>query len=156
MLGMLGILGMSACFIESAEPATFRFECGPSSECDVGEVCASGLCQQACGTDEAAACPQTAPVCLNGYCSSVCPISEDVCPAPQSCMSLTLPDEDPAESGVCAVPCSEAAPCPDGMFCYADLGVCVQTCMSTDECGSGEECLMGFCVPSDAGGGSFP
>lgn len=153
MVALQGVLGMGACFIESAEPSTFRFQCGSSSECEPGEVCASGLCQQACGALDDVSCPQSAPVCLNGYCASVCPTSEDVCPPPQSCMSLTAPGEDPAESGVCTVPCSDADPCADTMVCIE--GFCVQTCMDASECGSGEDCLGGFCVPSDSGGG-FP
>jgi hypothetical protein len=160
-LGLLGVLlgvslGVGACFIESAEPANFRFECGSSSDCQVDQVCASGLCQQACGAQDDVECPQEAPVCLNGYCASVCSLSDDVCPSPQSCLSLTIPGDEPAESGLCSIACSEAAPCADGMFCFEDLGLCVQTCMTVDDCGSGEACVQGFCAPGDSGGGGFP
>jgi hypothetical protein len=164
-LGLLGLLlgvsvGVGACFIEPAEPANFRFECGSSSECQTGQVCASGLCQQACGQDEQVECPRSAPVCLNGYCASVCSLADDVCPSPQSCLALTLEQpaesEEAVESGLCSIPCSEAAPCADGLLCFEELGVCVQTCTTTDECGSGEACLEGFCIPGDSGGGGFP
>lgn len=155
LLGLAGLTGLGACFIESAEPSTFRFQCGSSSECEAGEVCASGLCQQPCGADDDDPCSQSAPVCLNGYCASVCPMSDDVCPPPQTCASLAAPGEDPGESGVCTVPCSADNPCADGLFCVEDLGLCVQTCMATAECGSGEECFGGFCVPTGSGGG-FP
>lgn len=156
MLGVLGMLGMGACFIEATEPSVFRFQCGSSSECAVDQECASGLCQQPCGGQDDADCPQGAPVCLNGYCASVCTVSEDVCPSPQSCLSLTIPGEDPAESGVCALACGEANPCADGMFCFEELGVCVQTCVGDEDCSSGEACVQGFCTPTDSGGGSFP
>ncbi|PRQ03859.1 hypothetical protein ENSA5_12280 [Enhygromyxa salina] len=147
-------LGASGCFIESAQPSTFRFQCSSDSECGVGEQCASGLCQQACGGEDDAECSQEAPVCLNGYCSSVCPTTEDVCPAPQECMSLAVPGEDPSDSGVCTIACSEQNPCPDGQVCFGDFGLCALVCATNEDCASGEECLANVCVPSDSGGGA--
>lgn len=151
-LGML----LGGCFIEPATPSTFRFQCSSDGECDPGFSCASGLCQQSCGGDAEEACPGDAPVCLNGYCSSICPLADDPCPTPQTCLSLAAPGEDPGESGVCTVECDDDNPCPDSQLCYAELGLCVATCMDTADCSSGEECLAGFCVPSSSGGGSFP
>ena len=159
LVAVLGVglgVGLGACFVEPAEPATFRFECSADADCDSAEECNNGLCQQACGGADDVDCPTSAPLCLNGYCSSVCPLSEefdDVCPPPQTCTSLTLPGEEPGDSGVCTVACDdETAPCPDGQVCFADFGVCVAVCMSADDCGSGEDCTGGFCVPSSSGG----
>jgi hypothetical protein len=149
-------LGLGACFVEAAAPASFRFECSADADCEANEACSNGLCQQPCGGDKDEACPQEAPVCLNSYCASVCPLADDICPSPQTCLAVTLPGQDPGESGLCAVSCSDQNPCADGDLCVEEFGVCVPPCMSTDDCGSGEECLAGFCVPSDSGGGSFP
>lgn len=155
--GLLVSLALGACFIEPAAPATFRFQCSSDSECSDAEVCSNGLCQQPCGGDEDDPCPQDDPVCLNGYCSALCLTDDDVCSDPQDCVSLAAPGEDPGSTGVCTIPCSDSAPCPDGQACLEDFGgLCVATCTDTSECGSGEECLAGFCVPSDSGGGSFP
>ena len=147
------VLSAGACFIEPAAPSTFRFECSSDSECDADERCSSGLCQQPCGGQDDADCGQEAPICLNGYCASICPVDDDVCPDPQECMSLAVSGEDPGESGVCAVACSDANPCAEGELCYEELGLCVQTCMTAADCGSGEDCVVGLCVPTDAGGG---
>jgi hypothetical protein len=155
LLGSLAMLAMlsigAACFIEPAPPSSFRFECSADVECDAGQTCSNGLCQQACGGESDEPCGQEAPVCLNGYCSSVCVVADDQCTSPQTCMSLSFPGEEPAETGVCVVPCSDAAPCPDGQLCYDDVGLCVATCMTTDECAAGEECVTGFCVPTSEG-----
>lgn len=150
-------LGASACFIEPAQPSTFRFNCSADADCGEAESCVDGLCQQPCGSMNDQECNSSAPLCLNGYCSSVCPLSgDDVCPSPQMCMSLSADPEEPGESGVCTAPCSDASPCPDGQVCFEDYGLCVGTCMTVADCGSGEECLGGFCVPSSSGGGGFP
>ena len=145
-------LSFGACFIEPAEPSVFRFECAADSECKDNEVCANGLCQQACGGPDDDPCNFMGdePVCFNGYCSSVCPIvdgQEDVCPPPQSCFGVE-------DSGICTVLCEDDGDCPAGGVCFGDTGVCVSSCMETTDCGSGEECLGGFCIPSDAGGGA--
>ncbi|PRQ01199.1 hypothetical protein [Enhygromyxa salina] len=153
-LSLVICLGAGGCFIEAAEPSTFRFQCGSSSECATDQVCASGLCQQPCGGEDDLECPQSAPICLNEFCASVCPISEDVCPAPQSCVALTVPGDEPSESGVCTIPCGDANPCADGMLCVEEFGLCVQACATTDECGPAEACVQGFCVPTDSGGGA--
>jgi hypothetical protein len=87
----LGMLGMSACFIEPAAPSSFRFECSSDVECDATQRCANGLCQQACGGEADQPCTQDAPACLNGYCSSVCLVADDECTSPQTCLSLTFP-----------------------------------------------------------------
>lgn len=154
----LGVsLAAGACFIEPAAPSTFRFECSSDSECAEGERCASGLCQQPCGGDEDDPCGQSNPICLNGYCSAICPLADDPCTSPQVCTSLAAPGEDPGESGVCLVPCSDAQPCPDEQICFEDFGgICVATCMDTSDCGSGEECVTGLCIPSSSSGGGFP
>ncbi|MCA9682869.1 MAG: hypothetical protein KC457_11780 [Myxococcales bacterium] len=137
-----GLVGLSACFIESAVPATFRYECSSTDECGDNEVCANGLCQQPCGGAEDADCPQEAPVCFNGFCSSICPVADDVCPAPQECVSLS---ED-AESGICAILCSADSDCSNGDICV--MGLCAGTCMTDADCGDGESCLANICVPN--------
>jgi hypothetical protein len=152
-LGMAAALGMAACFIEPAPPSSFRFECSADVECDATQRCANGLCQQPCGGDDDVDCAQEAPVCLNGYCSSVCTVADELCSSPQTCVSLSFPGEAPAETGVCVVPCGDDAPCPASQLCYDALGLCVATCMANEDCASGEECLSGFCVPSSSGRG---
>lgn len=147
----IAAMGVGACFIEPAAPGGFRFECSSDVECDATQRCANGLCQQPCGGEDDLDCAQEAPVCLNGYCSSVCSIAEPECSSPQTCVSLSFPSEEPAETGVCVVKCGDDAPCPDGQLCYEELGLCVATCMTTDECASGEECVAGFCVPTSGG-----
>lgn len=156
LFSLVGALALGACFVEPATPSTFRFECSADADCEATEQCASGLCQQHCGGADDQPCGQSAPVCLNNYCASVCPTADDVCPLPQTCMSLSAPGEDPGDSGVCVVPCDADNPCADGQLCFEELGLCVSTCMTVDDCGSGEECIAGFCVPSSSGGGSFP
>ncbi len=159
--GLVGlVLGFSGCFIEPTAPSTFRCECASGDVCASGALCAQGLCQQPCGGEDDDPCAQEAPVCLNGYCSSICPIPADsdevdVCPSPQSCASLSGTD-DPGGSGVCTILCEDDSGCGDGEVCFVELGLCVATCTDSSECGSGEECLGGFCAPSDAGGGGFP
>jgi hypothetical protein len=156
-------LGLGACFVESAQPGTFRFDCSTTEDCNIGEVCSDGLCQTPCGASEEA-CPG-ATVCLNGFCSSLCPTNEDVCPSPQECVSLSpvmdeVEDEAEAGTGVCTVLCDDVDhPCAEGQLCLA--GFCATTCESVEDCGSGEECLevapgLSVCAPSDSSGGSFP
>lgn len=145
------VLGFGACFIQPAPPASLRYDCSSDSDCDPTQRCASGLCQQPCGTDADAPCDSSSPFCLNGFCSSICSLADDECSSPQSCESLVLPGEEPEEpvtTGVCMIPCGDEAPCAEGQFCYEDLGVCVSTCMVPEDCGNGEDCLTGFCVPS--------
>lgn len=150
LLGIAAAMGMGACFIEPAAPTAFRFECSSDVECDGTLRCANGLCQQPCGGETDEPCGQE--VCLNGYCSSICSLADEQCSDPQTCVSLAFPGEEPAEIGVCVVPCGDDAPCPEGQLCYDQIGLCVATCMTTDECAAGEECLMGFCVPAGSGG----
>lgn len=157
-LGALGLglgLGLAACFIEPAQPVTFRFQCEVDDDCEVGDECANGLCQRPCGGDSDEACGSEEPICLNGYCSSVCPLAEDPCPEPQTCVGLDPPEaEDPSESGVCTVACETDDDCPEGSLCFADLaGLCVSTCVDTSDCGSAEACVGGVCIPSTGGGG---
>ena len=156
LAGVFG-LGLGACFIESAQPATFRFECSATDDCNDGEVCSDGLCQQACGAGEEA-CPSSM-VCLNGFCSSLCPTNEDVCPAPQECVSLSG-DSSEDTTGVCTILCDDVDhPCGEGQFCVA--GFCATACTTVDDCASGEDCTevgpgLGVCTPSSSSGGSFP
>lgn len=151
--------GSGACFIESAQPSTFRFECSATDECGEGQVCADGLCQQPCGAGEEAC--ESGTFCVNGFCSSVCPVDEDVCPSPQECVALSASgEEEGSNTGVCTILCDDADhPCGDGQLCVA--GFCAQTCASVDDCGSGEACTevaagLSVCVPGSSGGGSFP
>jgi hypothetical protein len=148
--GFVAAAGLGACFIESPQPSTFRFACESADDCGQGDVCADGLCQQACGAADDADCPDGAPLCLNGYCSSVCPIDEEVCPSPQACLVFEDPEaEEPATSGICAIACDDQDhPCAEGQLCLE--GICLTTCMTDDECGNGESCLAGInvCIPS--------
>lgn len=142
-----GSFALAACFIESPKPSTFRFTCESSDECADTEVCADGLCQQACGGETDPACPDSAPVCFNGYCSSVCPTDEDVCPAPQACLTFTDPEsEELPASGVCAVACDADHPCPEGDVCFESI--CLATCMTDEDCSNGETCLANVCIPA--------
>ncbi len=147
-MGLGLAFGLGACFIEPPLPANFRFECASSSECQDGEVCTQGLCQQPCGGESDEECSNS-NFCLNGYCSGLCQVSDDRCSQPQVCTSLVPPGEETDEEipGVCIVPCGDDNPCPEGQLCYEDLGLCVGPCMTGFDCGQGEECLMGFCVP---------
>jgi len=157
LLGLSG-LGLTACFVESAQPSTFRFECSAADECNTNEVCSDGLCQQPCGAGEEACSAST--ICLNGFCSSICPTNDDVCPSPQECVSLSASEDEPSASGVCTILCDDADhPCDDGQLCLA--GFCAVLCATVDECGSGEDCTavaegLSVCTPSSSSGGSFP
>lgn len=147
VLGFFGSFGspfISACFIESPKPSTFRFACESDDECADSEECSDGLCQQACGGEDDLDCPDTAPVCFNGHCSSVCPTDEDVCPSPQACLTFADPEatEEPT-SGVCAVACNDAHPCAEGELCFE--GICLATCTTDEDCGGGT-CLSGVCI----------
>lgn len=155
VLGALlgGLAGLGACFIESPQPSSFRYSCEAVDECEDGQDCANGLCQDPCGGADDPACPSDAPVCINGYCSSICPTDQDVCPDPQECLSLAAPGEE-VESGICAVPCDpDTAPCADGELCLE--GYCAATCMSDADCVGGSCALElgGICIP-EIGGGS--
>lgn len=158
LAGLGLMLGLGGCFIESAQPSTFRYQCDAADECNDGEVCSDGLCQQPCGAG-LEACPG-ATLCLNGFCSSLCPTSEDVCPAPQECVSLSAEAEaDEESSGVCTILCDDADhPCAEGQLCLA--GFCATSCTTADDCVSGESCTevapgLSVCTPSSSGGG-FP
>ena len=163
-LTLLAVSGLAAvlsgCFIESAQPSTFRFECDATDECTNGEVCSDGLCQQPCGAGQEAC--DNGTVCINGFCSSICPVSQDVCPAPQECVSLSgeTGEEDQGGSGICTILCDDADhPCGEGQLCLA--GFCATQCAGVEECGSGEDCTevapgLSVCVPSSSGGGGFP
>ncbi|MFO7567854.1 MAG: hypothetical protein R6X02_34760 [Enhygromyxa sp.] len=154
--------GLSACFIEPAQPSTFRFQCSKSDECSDGETCADGLCQQPCGASLEAC--ENGTVCINNFCSSICPLDQDVCPVPQECVAPPSPDDAEQESnvGICMVQCDDQDhPCGEGQLCFQ--GFCVTLCTSTDECGSGEECTevgpgVSVCASAGAGGGGrgFP
>lgn len=141
-------VGLGACFIESPQPSTFRFACEADDECGEGQRCADGLCQQACGGAEDSECPSDAPVCINSHCSSVCPVDEDVCPEPQTCISFADPaSEEAPTSGICAVACDDDEhPCGEGQLCLA--GVCLSPCMTDDDCGQGESCTANVCITS--------
>jgi hypothetical protein len=149
-IGLAGFFGfvMGACFIESPQPSTFRFACEADDDCGDTQVCADGLCQQACGAADDLECPNDAPLCFNGHCSSVCPVDEEVCPSPQTCITFEDPSADePPTSGICGIPCDDQDhPCGEGSLCFE--GACVATCMTDDECGEGESCLAGVCIPS--------
>lgn len=148
--------GFTACFIEPAQPSTFRFQCSADADCGEGQVCSNDLCQQPCGGEDDEACSVEEPVCLNGFCSSICPLADDPCPDPQTCVSVVVVG-DPGDSGVCTVVCEDNSGCPAGQICFPDFGgLCVATCLGPDDCGSGEDCVAGFCVPADSGGGGFP
>ena len=176
LLGMgLGlVMGVAVgCFIEPAQPSTFRFDCSADSECDADQICAEGLCQQPCGGDEDADCPGDAPICLNGYCSSLCPLDSEVCPAPQSCVELPAEFSgfgiDTGSSGVCLLACTDDSGCSNGEVCDADSGLCFPdfgstggeaggdtegsgdgTCATVDDCEAGQDCVMGFCATTCA------
>jgi hypothetical protein len=149
--------GLGACFIESAQPTTFRFECSTTDDCSEGQVCDSGLCQQPCGAGLEAC--DSGSFCVNGFCSSICPVDDDVCPSPQECVPLSA-DEEEGGSGVCTILCDDTDhPCPDGQACLA--GFCATVCTTVEDCGSGEDCTeiapaFSVCVPSGSSGGSFP
>lgn len=154
-VGFVAAAAVGACFIESPQPSTFRFACEVDEDCgDPLQTCTDGLCQQACGDADAPDCPEGAPVCFNGHCSSVCPVAEDVCPDPQTCITF---DEDPdddelPESGICGVVCDDQDhPCVEGQVCIE--GACLSTCTTDEECGQGETCVAPVCVPSGGGGG---
>jgi hypothetical protein len=143
------VLGIGACFIEPAPPGSLRFDCSSDSDCDPTQRCASGLCQQPCGSDGDESCASPT-FCINGYCTGTCSLADDQCSSPQTCESLMFPSEEPPEepitTGFCVIPCGDEAPCADGQVCVEEVGVCVQTCMVSEDCGDGEECLTGFCV----------
>ncbi len=144
--GFAVALGLGACFIESPKPSTFRFACEVDDDCEEPQTCSEGLCQQVCGGSEDLACPDSAPLCFNGHCSSVCPVADDVCPLPQTCMTFADPSsEEPPTSGVCAISCDEDHPCTDGQLCLE--GICLTACASDDECGQGETCVANLCIP---------
>lgn len=158
-LGAGFVANLGACFIESTQPGTFRFECSASDDCYEGEVCSDGLCQQPCGAGQEAC--ENGTICLNGFCSSLCPVNQDVCPSPQECVALSdAEDEEADATGICTIACDDADhPCAEGQLCLA--GLCATQCVSGDECGSGEACTelgpgLSVCVPSGGGGGGFP
>ena len=148
----------SACFVESAKPTTFRYECSATADCNEPEVCSDGLCQQPCGPELEACASGT--LCLNGFCSSLCPTDENVCPDPQQCVSLSADTEDDSGTGVCTVLCDDTDhPCADGQLCL--VGFCATMCMTSDDCNSGEDCTevgpgLSVCVSSSSGGSGFP
>src|SRR5690606_24467416 len=100
--------------------------------------------------------------CVNGFCSSLCPIDQDVCPEPQECVEISEPEEgEEAPPGICTILGDDADhPCPDGQLCL--MGFCATPCASDDDCGDDDECSefapgLSVCVPSDSGGGGgFP
>lgn len=156
----VALVGMAGCFVEPAQPSTFRFKCSKTDECPEGEVCSDGLCQQPCGA-ELEACGN-ATACLNGFCSSICPLDQDVCPTPQECVTLpqSEDEDEPPTSGICTILCDDDEhPCAEGQFCF--IGFCLTQCMTNAECASGEACTemapgLSICVPSWGGGGGFP
>ncbi len=147
LMFLFAAFGIGACFVESPPPATFRFTCESDADCGEGEVCSAGLCQIPCG-GELEPCPNDAPVCFNGYCSAVCPIADDVCPSPQECLNLSGVEDEPVTQGICAVPCSDTYPCPEGDLCFE--GLCATPCTNDIDCDKGETCLadLGVCLIS--------
>jgi hypothetical protein len=147
---------LGACFIESAQPSTFRYECSSDADCVGLEVCADGLCQQPCGASMEA-CPDTAP-CINGFCSSLCSADNDACPDPLACTPL-YESEDPEEEipGICTSVCDDADnPCAEGQLCLP-TGFCATLCTTGEECLSSESCIefaegIAICTPSFGGG----
>lgn len=177
VLGLgLALGGFVGCFIEAAQPSTFRFQCASDGECEDGQVCAEGLCQQPCGGEDDDPCANEAPICLNGYCASLCPLPAegsddvDVCPQPQSCVEL--PESfsgfgfDTGSSGACLVACADDSGCVEGEVCDTESGLCFPdlgsttggetdgetgdggdgTCTTADDCGAGQDCVMGYCA----------
>lgn len=148
LVGLAFVAGFGACFIEPALPGNFRFDCVSNGDCQTGEVCADGLCQQPCGGEMDEECDNS-NICINGYCSGLCQVSDDRCSRPQVCTLLVPPGEQTDEEipGVCTVPCDGDHPCGDGQICSEDLGICLTTCMSGADCGEHEDCLGGVCIP---------
>jgi len=145
--GFAAALGLGACFIDSPLPSTFRFTCEVAEDCYEGQVCSAGLCQQPCGGAEDLDCPSGAPVCLSGFCSSICPVDVDVCPDPQTCFVYEDPNSTtPPTSGICTVVCDDEYPCGGDDVCVQ--GVCLASCMLDTDCGSSETCLGNVCIPN--------
>ncbi|GEM_PF-7009886 len=143
--GVLG-LGASACFFEPTPPSSFRVACSVSTDCSAPQICANELCVQPCGVADAEPCPQDAPVCFNGYCSSLCPTNEDICPGDQECVPLTADDDETGEIGICGEFCSSEDDCPGDDVCI--MGGCLTPCMDQPDCEADEVCTMGVCLPS--------
>ena len=92
-------------------------------------------------------CPSGAPVCLSGFCSSICPVDVDVCPDPQTCFVYEDPNSStPPTSGICTVVCDDEYPCGGDDVCVQ--GVCLASCMLDTDCGSSETCLGNICIPN--------
>ena len=132
---LAGLTGLTGCFGDTQQPATFRFECKSDGDCTDPEQCIDSLCQVPCTyasfEDD---CPGDTVTCFNGLCSNLCELDGRGCPGTQDCLEVPI---DPGAGGFGGVDTS-------------NLGICGSKC-SADSCPDGELCLEGICVPLAGG-----
>ena len=130
--------------------------CGCSSDCDVGEVCATetafglprGQCVRSCSTDRG--CPSGFH-CIGGLendptakgCLQECKQSSD-CPLARECAEQLTLDYD-----LCMPKCFSDADCPETDSCNHYTGLCEAVDMALGDngalCKAGRECRSGLC-----------
>ncbi|HET9955900.1 MAG TPA: kelch repeat-containing protein [Polyangiaceae bacterium] len=119
-------------------------------ECTKPEHCNSNLCQDGRCVDELGKgddCNDTKDcmpglTCVDGACCT-----EQACPEGASCRT-------PGKAGDCMK--LENSPCEANLECASEQcfdGVCVAACESKSNCGEGQECSNGACIPSSGAGG---
>jgi len=156
MLAVLaGALLAPSCYSEREPPPNFRYRCGGDDDCKKGQSCMDGLCETPCTMATFADdCPNGELACLNGVCSSGCDLANDSCPSPQECIDLGLDlgggggflsSGDPnAMIGICMRPCTDTS-CGELSVCIE--GLCVQTCVSDEQCPTSTTCQSSLCLP---------
>lgn len=129
------------CFQGACQPA-----CASDGECGQGFACMSGACTALPGAKEGAPCGAdgdcSSRMCLDGTCALPC-THDQVCPSTETC---AFHPQGTALRPACAPRRGTAAP---GAACSSDgdcdrgecqLGVCVELCGTTPDCGQGMTC----------------
>lgn len=138
-------IGGSVC-AKNGECVEQGIQCGSNSDCyQQNLVCVkgtgtSGACAQ-CATS--ADCPNNG-TCSNGVCFSSCNASTN-CGEGNICIRNSC-----CPGGFYNAVCNEDTPCADGQFCVNGACTCVRgetlnTCLSGDDCASGN-CQEGYCL----------
>jgi hypothetical protein len=153
---LAGAFVASACYSEREPPPSFRYACDADGDCADGQSCIDGLCETPCTAETfAEVCIRGEALCLNGVCSSTCDLAKDTCPSAQECFDLGIDlggggggflssGSSDTAVGICIRACS-ADSCADAETCIE--GICVATCTTDVQCGSGLTCQLGLCLP---------
>ena len=113
--------------------------CGTTSDCPSTDICVSGVCTPAAdGCKFDSDCGDATKVCIDGKCESSC--AGGFCPTGFTCVKGGCSPNPVGTTCSSNAQCSAPTP-----FCVG--GTCVASCTNDTQCGPGNYCDNGACVP---------